>query len=96
MKQENNIYNIMIENIISYNYYIIIVLIKLEALINILSLIEDNKFDFYYFQSSKISLKIKGVGENKILGNFSNFNCLKEVYINGNKQDKINNKYYFN
>ena len=68
-------------------------------LIYIVISIKGNNFDFYYFHYSKISLKIKGMGENNILGVknvYSFINYLKEVYINGNKEDVIQYKYYFN
>ena len=60
--------------------------------------IKSNIFDLFYFQySSKITLKIKGIGYNKILGNyFENINYLSEVHINEQKQDNITNIYYFN
>ena len=53
------------------------------------------------FKDSKISLKINGTGEIRIFGNgkFNNFtgiDHLKEVKINGNIQDEISNKYFFN
>ena len=52
-------------------------------------------------KNSKITLKIKGIGINTILGNetnvnFKSINYLNEVYINGNRQDKIEYKYDFN
>ena len=61
-------------------------------------MIKNNKFNFYFFHDSYIYLKIKGVGENSILGNTtkSNIAYLKEVYINGKKQDKIDYWYFFN
>ena len=48
-----------------------------------------------------MTLKIRGIGESIIFGNettkhFRDINYLKEVYINGNKQDKIEYKYNFN
>ena len=49
---------------------------------------------------SKISLKIKGIGENTILGNgpdyyFNGINFLKKVYINNIQQNTIEYKYKF-
>ena len=101
MEKENNIISNIIDNIISYHHCIIIFLIKLIMIINIFISIKGNKFDFYYFHYSKITLKVKGIGENNILGdnkdyNFSDIDYLKEVFINGHKQDKIDYKYYFN
>ena len=89
------------ENIIIYYNFIIINLIQFLMLINISRHTICNNLDFYYSQYSKISLKIKGVGKNAILGNqkyynFTSINYLKEVYINGNKQEAIDYIYYFN
>ena len=58
-------------------------------------------YDFFHFQySSKIILKVKGIGENYIFGNnyytFNGFDFLKDVYINGIKQNIKTYKYYFN
>ena len=93
-KRNNNIrnYNIIIRN------YIIINLI-IFTLINIFS--HCNIFNTFFFQNSKITLKIQGTGEINILGNerfskFENINYLKEVYINGIPQDVIDYKYIFN
>ena len=57
--------------------------------------------NLFYFRNSKITLKIKGVGESQILGNdtiqnFKDLKYLKEIFINGIKQDKIEYKYSFN
>ena len=54
-----------------------------------------------HFHDSKITLIIKGIGESIIFGNetnqnFQSINFLKEVYINGNIQKKIEYKYNFN
>ena len=101
MEDRNKIISNIIDKIISYSHCIIIFFFQLIMLINILISIKGNKFDFYYFQYSKITLKVKGIGENNILGddkdyNFSNIDYLIEVFINGHKQDKIEYKYYFN
>ena len=50
--------------------------------------------NIFYFRNSKITLKIIGIGESKILRNdtiqnFKDLKYLKEVFINGIKQDKI-------
>ena len=55
----------------------------------------------FNFKSSKITLKIKGIGEINVLGNeeikkFQNINYLKEIKINGKIQDEIKYNYYFN
>ena len=81
--------------------YLIIILIIL-LIINIFcqkkSTILYNLFHFYY--SSKITLKIKGIGESDILGNekdakFEGNNFLEKVYINGKEQKLIKYKYDF-
>ena len=81
--------------------YIIINLIK-YIIINIFCQIKNIIIlDLFQFQYSKITLRIEGIGENNIFGNemdheFRKFNFPKEVYINGNKQDKKEHKYHFN
>ena len=93
MKKRNN--NIKGDTKI-IKYYTIITLI-----IHIFCQIKNNiLFELLYFQDSKITLKIKGIGLNIILGNEYNFNIvdikhLKEVYINKNKQNTITNIYNF-
>ena len=80
--------------------YILIILIKFL----ILNIYCQRKINIYYyslnFQYSKIILKIKGIGENLLFANgkyaFQNIKYLNSVYINGNKQDTIEYKYYFN
>ena len=57
--------------------------------------------NLFYFRNSKITLKIIGIGESKILRNdtpynFKGFNYLKEVFINEKKQNTIDYKYYLN
>ena len=98
-KKDKIVMNNIIENFIINNN--IAFIIKFLILINIFSRAINNKLDFYFFQYSIISLKIKGVGESAILGNenpsyLKTINYLKEVYINGNKQYKKDYKYYFN
>ena len=71
-------------------------------IISILYQIKSNvNFDLFHYQVSKITLKIKGIGDSYILGNetdynFTGFKNLKEVYINGLKQNTIDYLYYFN
>ena len=83
-------------NVTIINYAIII--INMIQIINIFNqIITYNINHLIYFRLSYITLKIKGLGFNNILGN--NFNKSlypNEVYINGNKTDIINNSYYFN
>jgi len=87
-------------NIIFRNYFIIILITFL--LLNKICQIKSNfLLNLFHFQDSKITLKIKGIGDSIIFGNessgsFKGINYLKEIYINGNKQDKIEYKYYFN
>ena len=90
--------NINYNNIINRKY-LIIILIKYIIIANSYFQIKCNMlFNFLY---SKITLKIKGIGEINIfpknrIYTFENINYLKEVNINGNKQDSIKYKYYFN
>ena len=96
----NNIYyNItLIRNCITFTLILLIINMFCQIKSNIL-------FNLFYFQnSSKITLKIKGIGESYIFGNgkieddvfnFTNINYLKEVSINGKKQDKIAYKFNF-
>ena len=91
----------IIKNDIIYNNCIILYFIKLLIIINILNPIENNKYNFFNFQYSKMTLKIKGVGKSIILRNEQGVtlnwvNYLKEVYINGKMQDIIAYEYYFN
>ena len=85
-------------------------IIRNYLLINLIKFIISNlfykktcniSFDLFYFQYSKITIKIKGIGDNYIFGyestlKFNNRNLPKEIYINGNKQNTIEYKYYFN
>ena len=79
------------------NYIIIIATI----IINMFRQINNNIFDLFYFQYSKITLKIQGIGNNYILGNygtsrFQGIEYRKEVYINGNIQNTKGYSYNFN
>ena len=67
-KVEKNKKKKALKNIISDNNYIVKFIIKL-LIINIFSIIKSNKMNFNYFQFSKITLKINGVGDIDILGN---------------------------
>jgi len=51
------------KNIIKYNILTLLFFIKIVMIINIFSQIKNNKINFYYFHNSKITLRIKGVGE---------------------------------
>ena len=102
--KENKKINIIIKNVIHNKNAIIInyIIIIASIIINICCQIKNNIFNLFFFKYSKISLKIKGIGDNNILGvdninsNFQDIIYLKEVYINGVRQDKIENKYKFN
>ena len=85
------------------NNYMSIILIKLLLLIIFCRIKSNNKFfNSFNHASSNITLKIKGKGYTTILGghvkyNFTSFNLVREVKINGIKIDlNINNKYNFN
>ena len=85
--------NIINNNTIIRNY----IIITLSILISILCRIKNNIFDLYYFQYSKITLKIKGIGSFNIIGNeFEGLDYLKKIFINGNEQSGIKNEYDFN
>ena len=58
IKNQIKMANIINNNTIIRNYRII----TLSILISILCRIKNNIFDLYYFQYSKITLKIKGIG----------------------------------
>ena len=92
-KRKNNI----IKNYINNNNYIIIAVIKFFLMINLFFRIKSNTYNLYFFQDSKITLKVKGNGENTIFNeNFDYSNYLKEVHINGDIQNEIKYKYSFN
>ena len=83
-----------IENIIIFFNYITVCIIKFLIIINYFNQTESN---IILFKNTKISLKIKGVGESIILDvDFDKKYYPNEVYINGNKQNKISNTYFFN
>ena len=89
-------------NLIIYNgkNKTIVKMIKYILLINIFLQTISNIFYFCYSQDSKISLQIKGIGNKAILGNkttnyFNNMKYLKEVWINGDKQNEISKRYDF-
>ena len=78
--------------------FIVVFIIKLLIIINLINQI---KSKYILLQDSIIYLKIKGIGENTILGNrtyfnFKGINHLKYVYINEKQQNSIEYKYYFN
>ena len=88
-KRKNNVNN---RNIINYLIRFII--------INLICIIKSNIFDLFYFQYSKIILKIKGTGENMLFGKrgykyFQSIDNLKSVYINGILKNEKDFKYDF-
>ena len=92
-KRDNTIIKIKSTN----NNYIIIIIIKLIIIIYFFSRTISNINNLYFYQYSKITLKVKGNRENEIFNkNFKSINYLKEVYINGNKQNEIAYKFNFN
>ena len=91
----------ILDNIAFHINYITLYIFNFSIIINLYTQIKSHKFNFYNFKYSKISLKIKGIGTNNILGNdpvfgFNGMSYIKEIYINGNKQDSISKSYYFN
>ena len=88
------------KNIITNINYIALFMIKFLIIINYYNQINSGDIILKY---SKISLKIKGIGNNNILSNdiiiqankFKGIAHLKEVYINGVKQNTIKYSYYF-
>ena len=94
LKKENNKKHIITKNNVIINIIKIII-------INIFCKIKSNIiFDLFYVQySSKITLKVKGIGDINILGNINNqfegIRYLKEVHINGIRQNQIKRSYSF-
>ena len=96
-RKDKKIDNVIIKNYINNNNYIVTVLTKSIIILDLLYRTKSNIYDSYFFQYSKITLKIRGNSENAILNeNFKGINYLKEVHINGNRQNEIAYKYYFN
>ena len=88
---ENNI-----GNRILYKYYRII--IKYLMIIDlIIQATRKNKLFLIKSNSSKIALKIKGIGQKNIFNSsFRKYYYQNEIYINGEKQNTVNNSYIFN
>ena len=55
--------------------------------------VKNNIFDSFYFKFSKITLTINNTGYNYIFGHGASIYYPDVVYINENKQDKIDNNY---
>ena len=95
-REKTKMNNIKPKNI-KNDYNIISVIIKSIIIITLYYRTISNIYDSDFFQDSIITLKIKGNIENSILNNnYKNMNYLKEVHINGEKQNKATNKYLFN
>ena len=85
-------YNLIIRNCIIIN------LIK-SIILN--TFCQNKIYVLFFFKDSIISLTIKRIDENALFRkekykNFTNIKCNKKFYINGNQQDKIADKYYYN
>ena len=101
----NKIIEKLIKNNINNNITIIRnylkIIISISIIINVFCHRKSNiLFDIFYCQYSKITLKIKGIGEHNLFGNeieenFTSINYLKEVKINGITENIITYKYYF-
>ena len=93
---------INIKEFIFFNInYIVFFIFNFLIILNLFNKTINNKFNFYYFKFSKISLRIKGIGTKTLLSNsgtysFKGLNFIKQIYINGNIQDKVEHCYYFN
>ena len=79
-----------------------IILFKYIILIDLFLILKNNIFRKIELNFSNITIKIKGVGNNYVLGyhdkknKFSRQYFPDEIYINEIKQDTINYRYYFN
>ena len=98
IKRKNN--NIKYKNIFIRNYILIISLIKFVIVNNYCHVNCKKLFDLFNFKYSKITLKVKGIGDNTLFGNETNYNFnnikfLKEIKINGNIQVKKEYIYHF-
>ena len=99
---KNNSYKINIMNFIIFNInYIALYILNFLIILNLFNKTTNNKFNFYYFKLSQISLRIKGIGTKTLLSNsvtytFKGLNFIKQIYINGNIQSKVEYSYYFN
>ena len=93
--KKNRKYNI-IKNCNTDNNYIIIVIILIKSIIIIILFYKTKSNILYYcfYQNSKITLKVKGIGQKQIIGN--NFNQhIYEIYINTIKQKEKSQQYNF-
>ena len=82
---------------INYFKYIVIFISKFSIIIDLYCTVNSFKYIFYSSKYSKISLKVKGIGESYILGKkFLGIEYLNEVLINGIRQGTKSIKYLFN
>ena len=96
---EKIISNSIIRNIIRKRNCSSIFIINF-IIINLFIRAISNIFDYFYAKDSKITLKVKGIGYSYIFGNatnyyFKNISYLNEVRVNGNIQETIDFRYYF-
>ena len=90
-KRENNIIKINNNNCIT-----IIIIIKSIIIINLFLKAKSYIYDPILFKDSKITLKVKGTGENSISNkDFKGLNYLKEIHINSNTNNKKTYQYSF-
>ena len=84
------------ERKISNKIHFINIIMKFIIVINLFVQTKNNIFNSQLSQSSKITLKINGIGESAILyNNFEGIDYLDEVYINGDKASNIDYTYTF-
>ena len=95
MQEKNRKYNIKQNNITKNDLILtFITLIKSIILINLLYKAKSTILNQCLSLNSKITLKVKGIGENKILGNYFN-DYIDSIYINENRQETISQQYNF-
>ena len=94
--QSKKIKNYINDN--NLNRYYIIIIINVFIIIYLLCKIKCNIYDALLFQfSSKITLKVKGIGDSALFNNSNNLkNHLQDVCINGIHQDNIHYIYNLN
>ena len=80
---------------LSNNNFITIIetIIKYLIIINLFCETK-NMFRYCFFQNSKITLKVRGIGESAIISSFDN--NIDKIYINSNEQENKTSKYFFN
>ena len=87
----------IIKNYIANNIYFVNAIIKPIIIINLFYTTISSIYDFNFLQESKITLKVKGIGEKTIFNtNFQSINQLIQVKINGKTENDKTYKYTFN